>query len=218
MLIYIIGLAALVLLLLLYRYLHSQKIFVCFCLTLLVAGFIAYRCWPAPENVHAPLSDAERYEMQQQQQIFTTWYAQYQQDLAELDRNWQWYHQIIESFKADNISIQTCFLRLKQLDQDSANLRDRIAQHKPPLALNDACYDQLAEVMKKTNLYAEAQYRTIALTRAAADPANLKTDDQTAQSRMLQTIMIRESPVGLYTAKEITSIRQYLELPEEAPQ
>lgn len=218
MFIYVIGIAALFLLLLLYRYLQNKKIFACFCLTLLTAGLVACHYWPAPETVHAPISEEERYEMQQQQQIFTTWYAQYQQDLAELDRNWQWYHQIIESFKSDNISIQTCFLRLKQLDQDSANLRDRIAQHQPPLALNDGCYDLLAEVVKKTNAYAEAQYRTIALTRAAADPANLKTDDQAGQSRMLQTIMIREAPVGLYTAKEITAIRQYLDIPEETPQ
>jgi hypothetical protein len=41
------------------------------------------------------------------------------------------------------------------------------------------------------------------------------TDDQAEQSRMLQTIMIRESPVGLYTAKEITAIRDYLEIPED---
>lgn len=218
MFIYIIGALCLLLLLLLYRYLPNKKIFACFCLTLLATGLIAYRCWPVPETVHQPSSDAERYEMQQQQQIFTTWYAQYQQDLAELDRNWRWYHQIIESFKADNISIQTCFLRLKQLDQDSASLKERIAQHTPPLALNDGCYDQLAEVVKKTNAYADAQYRTIALTRAAADPANLKTDDQAEQSRMLQTIMIRESPVGLYTAKEITAIRDYLEMPEEENQ
>ena len=81
--------------------------------------------------------------------------------------------------------------------------------------VNDGCYDLLTEVVNKTNAYAEAQYRAIALTRAAADPANLKTDDQAQQSKMLQTIMIRESPVGLYTAKEITAIRQYLDIPEE---
>ena len=215
MLVYLLAAVGLCLLLLLYHYLPNKKIFACFCLTLLLAGGIAYKYWPAPEPTPAPISEQERYELMQQQQIFAAWYADYQRDLDELDRNWRWYHQIIENFKADNISIQTTFVRLKQLDQDSQQLRDRIALHVPPVALNDGCYDLLTEVVNKTNAYADAQYRTIALTRAAADPANLKTDNQTEQSRMLQTIMIRESPVGLYTAKEITAIRQYLDIPEE---
>ena len=215
MLVYILAAIGLCLLLLLYHYLPNKKIFACFCLTLLLTGGIAYKFWPAPAPTPAPISEQERYELMQQQQIFAAWYADYQRDLDELDRNWRWYHQIIENFKSDNISIQTTFVRLKQLDQDSQQLRDRIALHAPPVALNDGCYDLLTEVMNKTNAYADAQYRTIALTRAAADPANLKTDDQAQQSRMLQTIMIRESPVGLYTAKEITAIRQYLDIPEE---
>ena len=205
------------------RYLHLQRDFVMLTLaekltvllTVLLAGGIAYKFWPAPAPTPAPISEQERYELMQQQQIFAAWYADYQRDLDELDRNWRWYHQIIENFKSNNISIQTTFVRLKQLDQDSQQLRDRIALHAPPVALNDGCYDLLTEVVNKTNAYADAQYRTIALTRAAADPANLKTDNQAEQSRMLQTIMIRESPVGLYTAKEITAIRQYLDIPEE---
>ena len=215
MLFYILAAAGLVLLVLLHRYLPNKKIFACFCLTLVLADSIAYKFWPAPEPTVPPISEQERYELMQQQQIFAAWYADYQRDLEELDRNWQWYHQIIENFKEDSISIQTAYVRLKQLDQDSQQLRDRIALHVPPVALNDGCYDLLTEVVNKTNTYAEAQYRTIALTRAAADPVNLKTDDQAQQSRMLQTIMIRESPVGLYTAKEITAIRQYLDIPEE---
>jgi hypothetical protein len=215
MLVYLLAAVGLCLLLLLYHYLPNKKIFACFCLTLLLAGAIAYKFWPAPDPTPAPISEQERYELMQQQQIFAAWYADYQRDLDELDRNWRWYHQIIENFKSDNISIQTTFVRLKQLDQDSQQLRDRIALHAPPVALNDGCYDLLTEVVNKTNAYADAQYRTIALTRAAADPANLKTDNQSEQSRMLQTIMIRESPVGLYTAKEITAIRQYLDIPEE---
>ena len=215
MVIYAVAALGILLLGLLYHYLPNKKIFLCFCLTLLLAGVIAYHFRPAPAAAPPPMSEQERYELQQQQQIFAAWYADYQRDLDELDRNWQWYHHIIENFKEDNISIQTAFVRLKQLDQDSQKLRDRIALHAPPVALNDGCYDLLTEVVNKTNTYAEAQYRTIALTRAAADPANLKTDDQAEQSKILQTIMIRESPVGLYTAKEISSIRQALVIPEE---
>ena len=163
------------------------------------------------------MTEEERYELQQQQQIFADWYVGYQRDIDELDRNWQWYHHIIEDFKEDNISIQTAYVRLSQLDQDSQKIRERIEHNAPPIALNDGCYDLLIEVMKKTTDYADAQYRTIVLTKAAADPARLRTNDQAEQSRLLQAIMIRESPVGLYTAKEIAAIREYLNIKEDAP-
>ncbi|SFT50793.1 hypothetical protein SAMN02910356_00864 [Selenomonas sp. GACV-9] len=214
MILYILSAAALILLVLLYRCLPNKKIFYWFCLTLAVAGGIVYFLWPAKEPAPAVMSEEEINYHLEQQQIFATWYAGYQRDISELDRNWQWYHQILENFKQDNISIQTTYVRLKQLDQDSQQLRDRISHNAPPVTLNDGCYDLLIEVMKKTTNYADAQYRTIALTKAAADPANLRSNDQAEQSRMLQSIMIRESPAGLYTAKEIAAIRDYLDVQE----
>ena len=217
MILYILGIAAIILLALLYRYLPSKKIFVCFCLCLAAAGAIVYHCWSIPPTEPTVMTEAERYELQQQQQIFADWYVGYQRDIDELDRNWQWYHHIIEDFKEDNISIQTAYVRLSQLDQDSQKTRERIEHNAPPVALNDGCYDLLIEVMKKTTDYADAQYRTIVLTKAAADPARLRTNDQAEQSRLLQAIMIRESPVGLYTAKEIAAIREYLNIKEDAP-
>ena len=119
MILYILGIAAIILLALLYRYLPSKKIFVCFCLCLAAAGAIVYHCWSIPPTEPTVMTEAERYELQQQQQIFADWYVGYQRDIDELDRNWQWYHHIIEDFKEDNISIQTAYVRLSQLDQDS---------------------------------------------------------------------------------------------------
>ena len=217
MFLYLLLIIGLILLGLLYHYLPSKRIFFFFCLTLLAAGSIAFFFWPVKAPEPAAMTEEELNYQPEQQQIFATWYASYQKDLSELDRNWQWYHNILENFKEDNISIQTTYVRLKQLEQDSQLLRDRINHHAPPLALNDGCYDLLIEVMKKTNAYAEAQYRTIALTKAAADPANLRTTDQAEQSRMLQAIMIREQPVGLYTAKEIAAIRDYLDIQQDTP-
>ena len=71
------------------------------------------------------------------------------------------------------------------------------------------------ELVRKAHAYADAQHRAIALTRAAADPANLSTDDQEEQSHMLQAVMIRESPPALFIADEIAAIRDYLAIPEE---
>lgn len=217
MIIYILFVTAIILLGLLYRYLPSRKVFLCFILTLAVSGSIVYFFRPEKEPMPTVMTEEEFNDRIEQQRIFTAWYAGYQKDITELDRNWQWYHTILESFKEDQISIQTAYVRLKQLDQDSQKLRERISRNSPPLTLNDGCYDLLTEVMKKTNDYTDAQCRTIALTKAAADPANIRSDDQTEQSIMLQSIMIRESPAGLYTAKEISAIRDYLDISEDKP-
>lgn len=209
----ILGIAAVLLLALLYRYIPRKKIFYYFLLTIIAASAAIYNNWTkAPEPAITPEKLAE---VQQEQQIFSVWYEEYQRDIIELDRNWQWYHQIIEAFKEDNISVQTAYIRLQQLDQDTIVLRNRIASHAIPSSLDDTCYDNIASLMEKTNAYVEAQYKTIALSRAVCDPANLKTNDQAEQSRLVQTVMLRESPVGLYTAREIIAIREHLKLPDD---
>lgn len=214
MIIYLLAVIILLLLVLLYRTLPNRKIFGWFCLTLLLTGFIAYYGYPREEP--APLmTEEEKYAVLQQQQAFITWNANYQKIIDQLDYNWQSYHNILENFKSDNISIQTAYLRLRQLEDDSRQLKEEIAGMTPPEELNDDCFDQLASVLQKTSAYAAAQHRTIALTKAAADPQNLRSDQQEEQSRDLQTIMLRESPTGLFTAKEITAIRDALTLPEE---
>ena len=75
MILYMMALAALILLILLYRYLPNKKIFACFCLTLAAAGLIVYYVWPRPEPPKTALSESEQWERSQQQQIFAAWYA-----------------------------------------------------------------------------------------------------------------------------------------------
>lgn len=215
MLIYIGAAIAVVLLALLYHYISSRKIFFAFFFVLCAASAIVFFAWPSPHRNGDAVISQEMREERQQQQIFAGWYKDYQKDIEDLDRNWQRYHKILADFKADIISIQTAYLRLSQLEKDSQALDTRIASRTPPLALNDICYDQSIELVRKAHAYAEAQHRAIALTRAAADPANLRTDDQEEQSRMLQAVMIRESPPALFIADEIAAIRNYLALPEE---
>jgi len=40
--------------------------------------------------------------------------------------------------------------------------------------------------------------------------------DQQEQSQLLQMVMIKESPVKLFIADEVSAIRQQLELPKES--
>ena len=213
MILYLLAAILVVLLVLLYHYLPNKRIYACFCVTLAALGILSYLFFP-----HAPkqevMTDEQKYDIFQQQQIFATWYAGYQKNIKDLDHNWRWYHQILEDFKEDNISIQTTYVRLKQLEEDEKMLVTRIAESAPPLELHDANYDLTTAMLQKTKAYAEAQQKTITLTRAASDPQRLTTDDQEEQSRQLQTVMEKESPVGLFTAEEIAEIQSGLAIPE----
>ncbi len=216
MLVYFLLFVCLLLLGLLYRYIPNRRVFWYFCLTL---GLVAGIAWLAnrPPAPAPKMTEAEKYAMLQQQKIFIDWYAGYQKNIDQLDHNWQWYHNILENFKAGNIDIQTAHVRLNQLDGDARLLRDQLRDSSPPQELNDACYDLCIELNRKTADYADAQYRAITLCRAASDPIHLQTDDPQEQSRSLQEIMIRESPSGLFTAGEILSIRTQLSIPEDTP-
>lgn len=214
MLAYVFLALAILLLVLLYRYLPSKRVFCFFCLTLALAGLISYTFWQHPRQPSG-ISEEERYDIMQQQQIFAAWYGTYQKQLKQLDHNWRWYHQILEDFKEDNISIQTTNVRLKQLEEEEKLLTSAIAGNTPPLELHDACYDLAVAILQKTKDYAAAQQNAITLTRAASEPKFLPSDDQEEQSRALQTVMEKESPVALFTASEITQIQALLSVPEE---
>ena len=213
MILYLLAAILVVLLILLYRYLPNKRIYACFCVTLAVLGVLCYIFFPRTSQTEA-MTEEQKYDILQQQQIFATWYAGYQKDVKDLDHNWRWYHQILEDFKEDNISIQTAYVRLKQLEEDEKALTSRIADSAPPLELHDNFYDLTASIVQKTKAYAEAQQKAITLTRAASDPQRMPTDDQEEQNRLLQTVMEKESPVGLFTAEEIAEIRSGLAIPE----
>ncbi len=214
MLVYLLALLCLALLALLYHYIPNRKIFGCFCLTLLLVAGIAYFANQRQSN-QPVMSEARKYELQQQQKIFTDWYAEYQKNVDEMDHNWQWYHNILENFKEQNIDIQTAYVRLKQLEEDSRLLRDRVYGLTPPQELGDECYDLCIALNQKAAGYIDAQCRTITLSRAASDPVHILTDDPAEQSRALQQIMIRESPEELFIADEISGIRNQLAIPED---
>ena len=214
MVLYLLAAILVVLLILLYRYLPNKRIYACFCVTLAVLGVLCYLFFPRTSQNEA-MTEEQKYDILQQQQIFATWYAGYQKDVKDLDHNWRWYHQILEDFKEDNISIQTAYVRLKQLEEDEKALTARIGASAPPLELHDNFYALPASIVQKTKSYAEAQQKAITLTRAASDPQRMPTDDQEEQNRLLQTVMEKESPVGLFTAEEIAEIRNGLAIPDE---
>ena len=213
MLVLLLSALCIILLILLYRYMPNHKVFHFFTLSLVLAACIAFFANQLRDE-EPVLTEEQKYELQIQQKIFMDWYASYQKKIDQLDRNWQWYHAIAEDVQEENIDIQTAYVRFKQLEEDSRLLRGQIHEMTPPQALHDICYDLLIEVLKKTDAYADAQLRTVILSRAVTDPTHFLTDDPTEQRRNLKDIMLRESPVGLFTANEISRIRNYLTIPE----
>ncbi len=209
-----VALLTLLCLVFLYRKLPNHRIFAIFCGTLFAASALVFWSWPKQEQP-AAITEEQRNDILQQQQIFTAWYNDYKKSLDQLDHNWQQYHNILENFKEDNISIQTTYVRLTQLEKDAAQTRDQLGRLNPPLELDSANYDLVTAILKKANTYANTQYQAISRTKTAADPAQLLSDKQEEQSRRLQEIMIRESPTGLFTASEISTLRDNLTLPDE---
>lgn len=200
-------------LVLLYRWLPNRKIWALFSLTLLLAGAAAFWSFPPPP---APkMTEAERAEIHQQQEIFAAWYEGHTKNITQLDYNWQQYHNILDSFKEGAIDIQTAYVRLTQLTEDAKRTQAAVDAHIPPLALVGINYDLCAAVRQKTLAYAEAQQQAISRTRNAADPAQLLTSDPAEQSRILEDTMIRESPPGLFLAEEINALRDNLTIPPE---
>ncbi|BEU87272.1 hypothetical protein TAMA11512_07360 [Selenomonas sp. TAMA-11512] len=201
------------LLIILYAFIKNRKVYAFFSISIFLASCIAAYSFrePAP----SPMTEEQKLFIGEQQQIFVPWYERHQQNIDQLDRNWQAYHNILESFKANAISIQTVHLRLTALEQDALAAENSIRDNIPPLALETTNYDLVTDLREKTLQYAHAQYLAILHTKNAADPAQLHTDVQSEQSRMLQEIMIKESPVGLFTASEVDQLRTRLTIPED---
>ena len=146
----------------------------------------------------------------EQQRIFAEWFAVYQKDIDELSRNWQIYHHIIDTFKTADIDLYTCYERLNRLAADEEELTNRIENRNLPPELDEFLYAKTKSLRDKMRDFAAAQYKTVALSRAAADPDAVRGETREEQSRDIEQIMIRESPTALFIAEEVFAVREYL--------
>ncbi len=205
--IYLVSIAAIITLALLYKFSPSRKTFMIICAVLL-AVFVT-SVFVSEYNRQEKLSRTQIEELLERQKIFGDWYAAYQKDIDSLDRNWQSYHNIIDGLKsvdAQNFNAEAFHMRLLDLEQDSIEEQLRIHMLNAPAGLDDESRELVELVIRKTQKYVDAQTKTISLSAKAAVPPveleNLKV--------RLQDIMIRESPEGLFTAQEISTIRSTL--------
>ena len=207
MLIYVLAAIVVVLLMILFRYL-PRRIFLVFVALLAVLGGVVFRMQTA-ERAAPPLTPEARAVIIRDQESFMPWWGTYQKQIAELDRNWTRYHQILSDAKEGAVGLSVTYARLSDLEQEMQELRSRIEKNAPPIELTDRIYDQLASILNKTNEYAAAEQKAITLTRAAADPVSMKEQKPAEQARLLELVMLRESPVALFIEDEVDAIRAY---------
>lgn len=205
--IYLILIAGVVALAVLYKVSPTRKAFLIICTLLLIvfgASALIHGRLVQQEVTRAQLED-----LQERQKIFGDWYAAYQRDIDRLDSNWQLYHNILDGLNStdeQSFNAEAIYLRLKELESESLDEQIKIHQLNPPDALDRANRDLVDVVIKKTQRYVDAQTKTISLSvQAATSPADLET-----LRLNLRDIMIRYSPEGLFTAQEISAIRDAL--------
>ena len=206
--IYLLVVAATVALVLLYKFMATRKNFFVICAVLVVVFGVS--AFVHNQQVQREeISRAQLEELHERQKIFGDWYTSYQRDIDRLDRNWQTYHNIIDGLKtmdADSFNAEAVFLRLKELEQESIDEQIKIYGLTAPQLLDEESRTLLENVIRKTKDYVDAQTKTISLSvEAARPPAELET-----LKLKLHDIMIRESPEGLFTAQEISAIRDSL--------
>lgn len=208
MLICVLAAIAILLLVILFRYLPHRIFFIFVGLLIVFGGIVV---WMRMVEYAEPqvLTLEERSIIARDQELFTPWWGSYQKQIAELDRNWMRYHQILADAKTGEVELFVTHARLSDLERKTQELRSRIERNVPPPTLTDRLYNQLASIVSKTNDFAAGEQKAITLTRAAADPENMKEKEPAEQARLLELVMLRESPVALFVADEISAIRTY---------
>lgn len=206
----LLTISAVLSLVVLYKILPTRKIFMVICIILLVV-FSASALIHGRQFQQEQITRERREELLQRQKIFIEWYASYQKDIDRLDRNWQLYHNILEDLRtvdAENFNAEAFYLRLKELEQESIDEQLKIHMLTAPENIGHDNTQLVESIIKKTQRYVDAQTQVISMSAVAANPANPKELD--ALKLRLNDIMIRESPEGLFTAQEISAIRDAL--------
>ena len=198
----------------LYKFLPNRKVFMWLCLAL-IATFAIAGVVTRTRQEQETISQTEINALQGQQQAFTKWYTQYQREIEQLDRNWQVYHNTIESFTAEGIELEQLQERLGDLETEARIEQVQIYTLKVPEGLGDECNLLTEQILKKTRDYADAQTQTIALSKATTETEGFISVPHQEQVQLLQDIIIREAPAGLFTATELSEILAYFKVAED---
>ena len=209
-----LAVAMIISLIALYKFLPNRKIFIYFCVSLIIVFAIAGLLARTQEPKES-LNQEEISKIIRQQKIFSDWYNEYQKDIEQLDRNWQQYQNIIDNFKSNEIDEEIFFERLANLENEARIEQVHVYTLKVPSEIDEECRILIEEILKKIRRYSDAQIQTISLSKSLIDTEKFLNADHQQRVHQLENIIIRESPTGLFIAKELSAILKYFQLPEE---
>jgi len=191
----------------LYFFLPNKKVFPQLCAALLAVFLVS--AFLQDRYGNEVMTRAQIEELQIRQKVFGDWYADYQKDINRLDLNWQRYYGIVDTLKTAEVYEYSTYEQLVDLNRETTEEQKKIHALTVPQELDEECGELLTSVIRKTKAYADAQAKTVSLTMQAANPATVT--DLNAMNKRIHEITIRESPAGLFTASEISSIRNLLD-------
>lgn len=194
-------------------YNKKKKFFPLLLLALLLTLPVIFRAPPADEPTAMTIET--KNQIFKEQAIFDPWYTEYKKDLDRMDGNWQQFHKILKSFKNDEISIETVHSRLAALQLKTKEFKDKFSQQKPPEKLNEVNYAILIAMIEKTKLFATQQDTVLINAINATAPTHLKTMQHPEQVKLLEKIMILDSPGNLDVAQEIMNLKANLTVKDE---
>ena len=198
-------------LVLLYKFVPNKKIFSYFCI--LLCAIFAVSAYINNNSSQEKISREQIELIQQQQQIFSDWYADYQKDIDRLDRNWQIYFDFVETLKNAEIYERTAYEQISDLEVEVIDEQIKIHNLQVPPELDEDCKIILHELIRKTQNYSDAQAKVVTAVKNLANPETVKDLNDLRQK--IKNITVREVPEGLFTAEEISEIRDKLIIPEE---
>lgn len=211
---YILSIIGVAVLVMLYKFFPNKKVFTYFCVSLVLV-------FCASAFIHHKTSEQRIMTRDQieairfQQKIFGDWYAAYQKNIDALDRNWQLYYQITETLKTAEIYEYSTYEQLKELEIAAIDEQMKIYNLEVPRELDEESHVLLSSVIDKTKIYSDAQVKVITAVCVAANPEISEGFDLQVLNKIIKEITIRESPAGLFTAAEISAIRDKLAVPGE---
>ena len=189
----------------LYKILPNKKFFPYFCI-LFCFVFCGAAYFNNKNAEQEKISQEKFADLQLQQKIFGDWYANYQKDIDSLDRIWQLYFDFVENAKSAETFDKKLFQQISDIEIEAIDEQIKIHNLKVPEELDVEIKKVLAELIRKTQIYSDAQVKIISSVKNISNPKSVKNIADL--NKKIKDITIRESPAGLFTANEISDIRE----------
>ena len=180
---------------------------------ILLCSVVAAVSWLTPARP-AVLSEQQRLAVLNEQPYFITWYNDYKQTVAQLDRYCVSYHKIIGSYESGSLSAEETKERLNDLYVQTAKFDQQLQQTLPPSELSQHNYTLVYEILEKTRVYSYKINETTRQSISILDEGINSGLDKQYIVNNLTRIYALEGPLLLDINGEVTQLKHNLTLSE----